>query len=257
MVDYVSRMIQFRTIAIVLGIIMLSYAMVYFREHPKASIIAQISIIMNLLYVYFSVHRSIGKIKGILLITALGLFAVIIETIGLITSIPYGSFTYGEKLGFKLFQLTPWTVFFAWTPLVISSFTVIKKLGLSLVWTIVLSSCLLVAIDLVLDPVAVKLGFWRYSNPGLYFEVPLSNYLGWMFSGIIGMVVAHQIIGAPPFLAIHSLTSYLMFTLLFWSFAALWLGLPIVWGIGIILLLIVQIISSIKIQKSVTMAKYL
>lgn len=33
--------------------------------------------------------------------------------------------------------------------------------------------------DLMLDPLAQKLGWWKWKRKGLWFGVPLTNYFGW------------------------------------------------------------------------------
>jgi putative membrane protein len=44
------------------------------------------------------------------------------------------------------------------------------------------------AIDLVLDPGAVAIGFWAYLDGGVYYGVPASNYAGWVLSGTVATV---------------------------------------------------------------------
>ena len=42
----------------------------------------------------------------------------------------------------------------------------------------------MVVCDLVLDPAAVRLGFWAWYDPGPYFGVPVINFLGCVLSWI-------------------------------------------------------------------------
>src|SRR6185436_10760930 len=60
-------------------------------------------------------------------------------------------------------------------------------------WIALLSGALMMALDLVIDPVAVLgdrwfLGriFW-YPEGGVYFGVPLSNFVGWWIVGTVGV----------------------------------------------------------------------
>ena len=34
-------------------------------------------------------------------------------------------------------------------------------------------------IDLIVDPLAIKAGWWKFNRKGLWFGVPLTNYIGW------------------------------------------------------------------------------
>jgi putative membrane protein len=45
------------------------------------------------------------------------------------------------------------------------------------------------AMDVVLDPGAVALGFWTYLAGGAFYGVPLSNYLGWVLSATVTVLV--------------------------------------------------------------------
>ena len=55
---------------------------------------------------------------------------------------------------------------------------------LNLPWKLrpVLDGLLAVSVDWVMDPVAVKLGFWTWAEPGRWFGIPLYNYVGWMLT---------------------------------------------------------------------------
>ena len=56
-----------------------------------------------------------------------------------------------------------------------------------------LSGALMMLLDVVIDPVAVRGDRWflgrifYYPDGGLYFGVPLSNFVGWMVVGIVGV----------------------------------------------------------------------
>jgi putative membrane protein len=48
---------------------------------------------------------------------------------------------------------------------------------------------IVLAIDLVLDPGAVAIGFWIYPDGGLYYGVPWSNYAGWVLSATVSVAL--------------------------------------------------------------------
>jgi len=56
-----------------------------------------------------------------------------------------------------------------------------------------LSGVLMMLIDVVVDPLAVRGDRWflgrifEYAEPGLYFGVPLSNFAGWILVGALGV----------------------------------------------------------------------
>lgn len=122
---------------------------------------------------------------------ALVAYAFAIEIVGVTTGWPYGSFAYTIELGPMLFGVPlGLPVFFA--PLVLNSYLLcLLVLGdrmdkrlvrlLSVIFTVLL-------VDLVLDPGAVAVGFWTYHG-GIYYGVPLSNYLGWVLSATVSVLL--------------------------------------------------------------------
>ena len=45
-------------------------------------------------------------------------------------------------------------------------------------------SAALTAWDLFLDPQMVGEGYWRWTRPGAYRGIPMSNFLGWFVTGV-------------------------------------------------------------------------
>jgi putative membrane protein len=178
----------------------------------------------------FGAAFSADKQKGFFAILVVGIFALLIETIGVLTGFPYTPFTYAESLGGKL-GVVPWTVFFAWPPLVFGVWALTKKL-----WTrraVFLAPLFLVGIDLVLDPVNTGLGFWLWEQTSWYYGVPLLNFAGWLFSGIIGIFLLSRFF--PKGLPIGASYSVVL-TLLFVTCASFWMQLWIPFVLGVIFL---------------------
>jgi uncharacterized membrane protein len=66
---------------------------------------------------------------------------------------------------------------------------------------VVVSGLLMMLLDVVIDPLAVRGGRWflghifYYPDGGLYFGVPLSNFLGWL---VVGWITVGGIVWAEP-----------------------------------------------------------
>ncbi len=65
----------------------------------------------------------------------------------------------------------------------------------ALSWPVICLTCLFfMFIDIVIDPVALQGGRWflgqiyGYPDPGVYFGVPLANFIGWFIVGLIAMI---------------------------------------------------------------------
>jgi bisanhydrobacterioruberin hydratase len=186
---------------------------------------------------YITTIKWFGLRKGGMIVASISVFAFFIETFALITGFPYGEFTYSDDLGGKIFGLAPWTIFFGWTPFVLASAVISRKYYNENKWRfILLNTMFLVIIDLVLDPAAVALGYWSYSNPSFYYDVALMNYFGWFISGFIGSTIFYYLskdFMDEEFPVMMMSSAFLILTL--WSFALLGLGLYFPGLLGLII----------------------
>jgi putative membrane protein len=181
----------------------------------------------------------LGIKNAAIVILVLGSYALTIESIGLLTGFPYGEFDYSEILGSRLFGVVPWTVAFAWTPLILATLAVTNRTLESRFRRIVTMAILLTLIDLVLDPGAVYLQFWRFAAGGVYYNVPWTNFAGWLFSGLIGAMLIEILLNfiKPASPAPVQLMISCFYILLFWTAVAGWAGLVVPAILGIILLI--------------------
>lgn len=213
---------------------------------PEAAFVSGINVILFAAPAFWATKMWLGMRDALILWVLLGVLALVIETSAIITGFPYGHFGYSDLLGFRLFGLTPWTVFLAWTPLVLAAFAIARRLIevkplaisyqlLASIIRIALTAMLLVIFDLVLDPGAVKIGFWRYEGGGVFYGVPVSNFVGWLFSGAIAGVVLEifSLIKKPLLPAPAQMISSTFFIVSFWTFIAFFSGIYWPLGIGI------------------------
>lgn len=202
---------------------------------PKWSyVLSSINVLLFAIPSFWALKMWLGWADAAKLVVLLGVYALGIETFAILTGFPYGHFGYSEHLGYKLFGYVPWTVAFAWTPLMLCAYTAARSLFVSRVRRVLFSTLLLVTFDLVLDPGAVLLGFWQYPAGGVFYDVPLSNFLGWIFSGMIGSVIMEAAISyfkplLPPPVQIGSSAFFIMF---FWTAFAAFGGLAVPAAIG-------------------------
>ncbi len=174
----------------------------------------------------YALWRWLGFKRAALILLALGAFAVGIETFAVKTGWPYGSFDYGNKIGVKYFGVTPWTVPFAWSPLVLGAMALAARHKRSLVGLCVVATIFLILFDGVLDPGAVAQKFWHYDAGGLYYGVPISNFGGWIISGLIGAAIYYFGSGKlldVPITLVSSVTLILAFWTSVCGFSGLWI----------------------------------
>ena len=159
-----------------------------FPDVPGASAGSYVSTFLIALPSAVALVRYLGWRRATLSLLALSTFGYAIETLGVATGFPYGSFYYGEALGPRLAGLVPYLLPVSYAPLVVGA--VAASWGRHVRSLHVLTAALLlVLIDGVLDPGAVSLGFWVWPEGGSYYGVPPSNYAGWFLSGVLASAI--------------------------------------------------------------------
>jgi len=130
--------------------------------------------------------------RGGLALLALTAYAYGIEFVGVETGLPYGEFAYEIPLGPMVLETIPLGLPVFFLPLVLNSYLLCLLLlgerAQSPLVRLPAVVAAVVAVDLVLDPAAVALGFWGYES-GSYYGVPWLNYAGWVLSATVATVL--------------------------------------------------------------------
>ncbi len=139
------------------------------------------------------------------------------EFVGVNTGKVFGHYTYGDTLGFKLFDAAP---FVGVPPLIGLNWLVItylcgnlaRYLPLPELPRIVLAALLMVGFDACLEPVAAQYDFWHWSAN----VIPLQNFRDWfIFACILQMLFNRaQFTKRNPLVPLVYLTQLLFFFLL-------------------------------------------
>jgi putative membrane protein len=169
-------------------------------------------------------RRAVGWIGALIAYT------YAIETIGIQTGWPYGSFAYTIDLGPMLGGVpVALPVFFI--PLVVNAYLLcVLLLGerAQNTWLRLLTvSATVVAMDVVLDPGAVSLGFWTFDG-GAFYGVPLSNYAGWVLSAVVAVVALDRAFDLGAVLARLRRCPFMLDDMV--SFVILWGGINVWFG---------------------------
>lgn len=123
--------------------------------------------------------------KQIKLFCVLFLIGFWIEVIGVKTGSLFGVYEYGNTLGFKLLDV-PLLIGVNWFLLSVSTYGVVSYVLKNKYVIIVVSSTLMVLLDLLIEPVAIHLDFWSWQNG----VIPIQNYLmWWIVSAIMQLII--------------------------------------------------------------------
>ena len=196
-----------------------SYFVVRFPDTPGFSFVSTAFIVLFALPSCVALTRWAGLRRGVAAIAALSFLPLAVEAFAVWTGFPYGGFSYSGKLGPTLMGLVPFSVAFAYLPILLGSMGLASRFsGRNLVRFAAASSAVNVAMDLVIDPAAVSIGFWSYADPGPYYGVPAVNFLGWLLTGFIYSAIFYLLMGekaeypVPP-----RVTLSLLLILSFWT----------------------------------------
>lgn len=88
--------------------------------------------------------------------------------------------------GFPMTLLdVPLTIAFAWAAIVYTALETAEKLALDDAAVPAFTALYLLHIDLAIDAVAIRIPFWTWANDGVWFGVPINNFVGWYLIGLL------------------------------------------------------------------------
>lgn len=144
------------------------------------------------------------NIAFVLFMAAAFLTGFFAEVVGVNTGLLFGDYSYGKVLGFQ-FMKVPFIIAVNWFIIIyccgISTHTLLLKvinkvatdtkeppMILKAMSVIVDGATLAVTFDWLMEPVAVKLGFWTWHGDG---SIPLYNYICWFIISMLLLTIFH------------------------------------------------------------------
>jgi putative membrane protein len=190
--------------------------MIRFSDVPVFSQISSIFIVAMAAPSYAAVVMCRGARRGLTALIVLSILPVLVEAAAIFTGFPYGEFAYSGRLGYMVLGAVPWSVAFAYPPILLGSMAYASKLRTDRLGFSALSAIFNVAVDLAVDPGAVHSGFWSWAEPGSYYGVPLVNFLGWMLTGFLYTNMFYSLTGGETPIDAR-VSSSLFLVLCFWA----------------------------------------
>jgi bisanhydrobacterioruberin hydratase len=102
------------------------------------------------------------------------------EWLGIKFGFLFGDYSYGANLGMKLDDV-PIIMGINWVILSLASRGIIQRFFKLPVMKILVSSVLMVSLDILIEPLAPQLDYWSFDT----MVAPLSNYIGWLIYSIL------------------------------------------------------------------------
>lgn len=132
--------------------------------------------------VSFSFKDEIKKFTtSFLIVFSIGFIG---ELIGVHTGFLFGDYTYSPKLGFSIFDV-PLIIGVNWAILSIGAWNLCKNITSKLFINILIASLLMVLFDFCMEPTAIHLNYWKWSEQ----NIPIYNYISWFFISLLAIYI--------------------------------------------------------------------
>ncbi len=123
-------------------------------------------------------------VKAMLPLLVIFVGGFVVEYIGVHTGLLFGNYQYGASLGPK-FEQIPLIIGINWYCIVLASSALVHSLNVHILVKSILAGALSTGLDYIIEPVAVKLDFWKWDG-GL---IPVWNYICWFgFASIFAFI---------------------------------------------------------------------
>jgi putative membrane protein len=162
--------------------------------------------ILLMLFMIIASHKP-GSAKFLLFALLIFIAGFVLEWIGVHKNWIFGDYAYGETLGLQVYDI-PLIIGVNWFLLIYSVGVLMQRVRIrSMFARAITGAIILVLLDLLIEPVAIKLDYWHWTNN----SIPIENYIDWFLVSAIMLFVFEkfkfkkQSIVAPVFLLIQFL----------------------------------------------------
>ena len=154
-------------------------------------IAAALAIIAFALPSYLSVVRQRGT-KGLVLLLATGVYLLLMLGLLAKISLPVIGFSFSSSLGYKILGVVPWTIAFAYPPILLAGFWLANKISRGFLG-VLLTAFFALIINVAIDPALGRLTLWHWENPGSFYGVPILGFLAWFVVWLVGAFIVSKI----------------------------------------------------------------
>lgn len=158
---------------------------------------------------------AVGATRAVMVFAVSFVLSLSAELAGTSTGIPFGVYGYTTQLGYLIAGLVPFNIPTSWFYMLTASLAICGRLlpatdnNRGRWWWAFVAGFVLTAWDVSMDPAMVNTAHWMWHVPDLtnrsafvqfigtpfFFGMPLTNWLGWLFTGII---VARAMLAIVP-----------------------------------------------------------
>lgn len=127
------------------------------------------------------------------------------EWLGVHTGFPFGSYSYGEVLGWKV-DGVPLLIGINWVLLTLAAAEWMQSILQRNLVGAFSSALLLTALDGLIEPVAIKLGYWHWHG----IKPPFQNYVSWFIISLLMVLIWYRVFTGRSTEAINPLAAQML-----------------------------------------------
>ncbi len=151
-------------------------------------------VLMLILVILCFLHaRNHGKARMSELFILI-VYGVVLEEL---TILFFREYTYGRDF-LLMVQDVPLAIGLGWAAIIYSAMETSDRLGIPASYRPMFDTLLALNIDLSMDAIAIRAGFWNWSNGGAWFGVPYGNFFGWICVVFFFSITARWLREHPP-----------------------------------------------------------
>lgn len=190
----------------------------------------QTTVLLGAIAGFAFLASRIGLNRSLLVFAAAFSISLTSELTGTSTGFPFGVYHYTDQLGFKIAGLVPFNIPTSWFYMLVASIAICSRLltarddSTTKWWWALVAGLVLTAWDVSMDPAMVKTTHWLWNVPDLsansavsrfigtpfFFGMPLTNWMGWLLTGVIVARVMLSLIAPSEWKAIIASSSFPM-----------------------------------------------
>ncbi|HWH77575.1 MAG TPA: carotenoid biosynthesis protein [Candidatus Binatus sp.] len=151
-----------------------------------------------------------NKSSGLAAFCAVYVVSLSSELLGTGIGVPFGPYSYTSLLGPKWFGLVPLLIPLSWFTMSWVSWVIARQRTRG-IRAVLLTACLLVAWDLLLDPAMSRVtSYWIWGEAGSYYGMPWMNLFGWAVTGLVLSLILNKVAPQPGSKARFAVSVYLV-----------------------------------------------
>ena len=129
-----------------------------------------------IMYFFILFHKNWGDQKKVAFLLLAFSWGILSEIVGVNTGLIFGSYEYGQTLGFQIMNV-PLVMGIIWVVTTLICGTIASQIKVGIQLQIFIAVSLMLILDVFIEPIAPKIDMWSFDHSS--GGAPLSNYITW------------------------------------------------------------------------------